>query len=112
MNKSQIRAIDENLSDLIDRADVRALILYFHTHGAFKFSKYDSFNELRFRTNDERAAEFFKAIKEIEKGWDLLEKGLQEANQKFLWKQLFEGEQAARAKLEQEKKIQDMEVRS
>lgn len=94
MNKSQIKAIDGNLPDLLERANTGALITYFHAHGAFDFNKYDALRDhLRFPTKQDRAAEFFKTIKDIDGGWNLLEKALIDANQSWLWSQLFDAEQ-------------------
>lgn len=93
MNKWQIKAIDANLPDLLERADTVALIAYFYKHGAFNYDKFDELRESRFPRKQAQAVEFFKTIKEINNGWDLLMQGLKEANQSWLWTQLFATEQ-------------------
>lgn len=110
MNDSQQKAIDKNKSDLHGRAETGALIMFFHENNAFDYEKYDELRESRFPTKKSRAVEFFKIVKDIENGWDLLEKGLKGAGQTWLWKQLFEAEKAARTEFEFEKRIQELQV--
>lgn len=102
MDDSESKAIDDNLSELMERADIGALTTFFHAHGAFKYNKFASFNELRFESMEARAAAFFKAIKEIENGWDLLKQGLMAANQKWLWNRLLASKEAEDERLERE----------
>lgn len=100
MTKFQEKAIDANMTDLLARADAGALIMFFHACNAFDYDKYDELKESRFSTKKARATEFFNTIKGINDAWTLLEQGLKQANQSWLWPQLLEAEEAARVEVQ------------
>lgn len=110
MTKSQTKAIDSSMTDLLARADTGALLMFFHARGAIEYSKYDELKESRFSSKRAQATEFFNTIKGLNDAWTLLEQGLDEANQSWLWTQLFEAEKAARVEPQQNQGDKAVEV--
>lgn len=109
MTDSQRLAIKNNLKDLQDRIDANALINYVYVRGGFDYSKQEEL--LAPTVTSTRAKGFLNAIQNIENGWKLLEDGLKEAKQGFLFRMLFKAEQEARIEIKEKKEFEKMKVR-
>jgi hypothetical protein len=113
MEPSEIKAIDENLLELVKFADIGTLAKFFHDHGDLICNELAPLSQLRFESNDARAAAFFNAIKVVENGWDLLKKGLTDGKQQKLWNHLLKSKQKEneRRKNEEEEQRKKLKVR-